>query len=166
MNQRIVLTVLGVCLLLLPGCRKGKPDGIPPLFPVTVKITKGDTPVTGANVFLVAPTSISGSWSASGVTDASGLATIETSQGDWKAKGAPEGEFKIYLTKLAKFEEPPPPSGDDDASKADFYAERLKRLEAAGKEIPKSLTTVATSELKISIVAGTGANETFDISKY
>jgi len=166
MNQWKILSVLGVCLLLLPGCTKKKPDGIPPLHPVTVKITKGNDPVVGANVFLVASTGSSGSWSASGVTDTTGLATIETSQGDWKAKGAPEGEFKIYLTKLAKFEEPPPPGSDDDASKADFYAERLKRLEAASKEIPKSLNSVATSDLKITIVAGTGANEAFDISKY
>ena len=161
------MLMLGVGLLLFTGCGKKKPDGIPPLYPVSVTITKGGTPVAGANVFLV-PTSVDfGSWSAAGFTDASGLATIETSQGDWKGKGAPEGEFKIYLTKLAKIEEPERPAGDDGSvDLADFYAERLRRLEAASKEIPKELTSVATSGLKITVTAGSGADETFDISKY
>lgn len=165
MNLWKIMMVLGVGLLLFTGCGRGKPKGIPVLHPVNVTITKGGTPVDGANVFLVASNAASGSWSIAGITDAKGVAAIETSQGDWKGKGAPEGEYKIYLTKLAKIEEPAPP-GEDDAAKAVFYAERLMRLEAAGKEIPKSLTSVATSDLKITVAAGTRTNETFDIGQF
>jgi len=162
--------LLGVGILLFAGCGTKKPDGIPALHPVKVKITKGDKPVVKANVFLVATTATSGSWSVAGLTDVSGVATIETSQGNWKAKGTPEGEYKIYMTKVTGSEnwewgERPA----EDASyevKVKYSEEMFKRVEAATKEIPKSLTVPKTSDLKITVVAGKGANETFDISKY
>ena len=46
----------------------------------------------------------------------------------------------------------------------EYYAERLKRLEEASKEIPKETTQAETSGLAVTVASGTGANETLDIS--
>lgn len=161
------LLILAACLVFCIGCGKGKPEGMPDLYPVSITITKGATPVADANVFLV-PASSSGSWSVNGITDANGVATIKTSQGDWKQPGAPEGEFNIYITKLAKIEEPEKPADmeTNEAAKSEYFAERLKRLEAANKEIPKALTSASTSGLKITVASGSETNETFDLSQY
>lgn len=161
--------VSALCLLAFSfafcvGCGPKKPEGVPDLHPTTVKIVKAGTPVANANVFFVSE-GTSGSWSVTGVTDDAGVATIQTSQGDWKAPGAPEGSFKIYITKLAKFVEPPKPASDDEEAKAAYYAERLKLLEEAAKEIPEAMKSADTSGLTITVAAKTGANETFDIGE-
>lgn len=51
----------------------------------------------------------------------------------------------------------------NEEAKAAFFAERLKRLEEASKEIPKSLTSATTSGLEITVTTS-GADETYDIS--
>ncbi|MDO4587507.1 MAG: flagellar biosynthetic protein FliO [Planctomycetia bacterium] len=161
------LLILAACLVFCFGCGKGKPEGVPDLYPVSITVTKGATPVSEANVFLV-PTSAEGSWSVNGITDANGVAIIKTSQGDWKQSGAPEGEFSIYITKLAKIDEPEKPADieTNEKAKQEYFAERLKRLEAANKEIPKVLTSATTSGLKITVASGSETKETFDISQY
>ena len=63
--------------------------------------------------------------------------------------------------------EPPPAGGfKDEASAMAYVAERNQKFAAAPREIPESLISPATSDLKISVVAKTGAKETFDIGKY
>jgi len=161
------IMILGVCLLFFAGCGTNKPDGIPAIHPVSITITKGTTPVGDAQVLLTATTAASGSWSVSGTTNSSGVATITTSQGEWKEKGAPEGEYKVYITKLAKLDAAPPiDSFKDEESARAFAEERNQQLAAITREIPESLTSPATSDLKITVVAKTGAKETFDIGKY
>ena len=163
---RITALILFTSLCCV-GCGPKKPDGIPKLLPTYVTIVKDSNPVKDANVFLVPGTNApSGSWSIMGVTDDAGKATIETSQGEWKAPGAPEGEYKVYLTKLAAIEEPEKPTGVEEGGPElqEYYAERLKRLEEASKEIPKEMTQAETSGLTVTVASGTGANETLDIS--
>lgn len=164
-TMRFMIVPLLAALFCL-GCGPKKPEGIPALSPATVTIVKGSDPVANANVFFVAITAPSGSWSTVGVTDENGVAKMETTQGEWRASGVPEGEYQIYLTKLGKIEEPelPPDVETNPEAKQAYLDERLKRLEAAGKEIPKCLTSNETSDLKISVSGSTA--ETFDISQY
>jgi|GEM_PF-794562 len=168
MDFRKCLLMMGICFCSFSGCGKGKPEGIPDLHPVSVTVTKEGKPVDDVSVFLVATDAKSGSWSVTGSTNSSGVAAITTSQGDWKAKGAPEGKYKVYLTKVPKVDmEPPPPGGFQDQASAMAYAqERRRKIEAAPREIPDSLTTPARSDLTISVVVKTGAKETYDIGKY
>jgi hypothetical protein len=163
------LPLLTLALMLCVGCGPKKPAGIPDLYPTTIKVLKSGSPVADANVILVpASGTASGSWSVAGMTDSSGVATIETSQGDWKAPGAPEGEYDYYITKLAKIEEPEPPSDmdSDEGAKEAYYAERLKRLEAASTEIPKALNSTSTSELSVTVAAGSGGTAEVDVDDY
>ena len=166
MKSTIFALILAFGAIACVGCGGGKPAGIPALCPATVKVVNGSAPVVGANVFLV-PTSVSGSWSVSGVTDSTGTATIKTSQGDWSGTGAPADEYKIYITKLAQIEEPEMPSDmeNNKNAEAEDYAERLKRLEAASKEIPKVLNDASTSGLSISVTSS-GGEETIDVGIY
>lgn len=165
-----IITRLIFCALttiLLVGCGSRTPQGIPDLYPTKVVILNGDKFVKNANVFLVPQEGTpAGSWSISGVTDDNGSAVIETSQGDWKKQGVPEGSYSIYITKLSQIEEPEKPADmeTNEEAKAAYFAERLKRLEEASKEIPKSLTSATTSGLEI-VVTTSGAEETFDVSQ-
>ncbi len=157
------LFLIAACL----GCSGGKPAGIPSLSKVQVTVVKSGTPVKDANVFLVpAVGTASGSWSVSGKTDVQGLAVINTSQGDWSGIGAPEGEYKIYLTKFAQIEEPEMPANmdEDEEAKAAYYAEREKRLKEAGNEIPASMNDAERSGLKVS-VAGPLTELTIDVDE-
>lgn len=159
----VLLFVVATCF----GCSGGKPDGIPKLEQTKITVVKGGTPVANANVFLVPSLeSPSGSWSVAGQTDASGLAIIKTSQGSWSAPGAPEGEYKIYLTKFAQIEEPEMPANmdEDEEAKAAYYAEREKRLKEAGNEIPAKLNQAETSGLKITVGSGL-TEQTIDVDQ-
>ena len=158
-----LLLVLSLCV----GCGPSKPSDVPKLFSTQVTVVKGGSPVVGANVFLVADSgTATGSWSVAGKTDQMGLAVIKTSQGDWSAPGAPEGAYKIYLTKFVEIEEPERPAdmdADEEAKKA-FYEERAKRLKAAGSEIPENMKLAETSGLSIT-VGGKLTELTIDVDK-
>ena len=161
------MSLWALATVLLVGCGSRTPHGIPDLYPTKVIVLNGDKGIKKANVFLVPQEgTASGSWSISGVTDEKGSAVIETSQGDWKKAGAPEGNYSVYITKLSQIEEPEKPADmeTNEEAKAAFFAERLKRLEEASKEIPKSLTSATTSGLEI-VVTTSGAEETFDVSQ-
>ena len=153
--------------ILLVGCDSRTPQGIPDLYPTKVVILNGDKVVKNANVFLVAQEGTpSGSWSISGVTDDQGSAIIETSQGDWKKQGVPEGSYSIYITKLSHIEEPEIPADmeTNEEAKSAYFAERLKRLEEAGKEIPKSLTSATPSGSEL-VDTTSAADEPLDLSQ-
>ena len=165
-NIKTRTSFCALATILLVGCGSRTPQGIPDLFPTTVVILNAGNVVKNANVFLVPQEgTVSGSWSISGVTDEKGGAVIETSQGDWKKQGVPAGSYSIYITKLSQIEEPERPADmeTNEEAKAAFFAERLKRLEEASKEIPKSLTSATTSGLEITVTTS-GADETYDIS--
>ena len=158
----------GVSLVFIMGCGPKKPDGIPPLYPAKVMVQNGASPIVGASVFLVSQGATSGSWGVNGVTDSSGTATITTSQGEWKSKGAPEGNYKIYITKRPEIQEEPMPeeiANDSDAMER-FAAEQMKKLNAAPKIIPEKLSNPAQSPLTITVSASGSTELTVDISEH
>lgn len=146
------------------GCGTKKPADVPNLESSSIKIVKSGAPVVNANVFLKpAEGTPSGSWSVVGLTDSTGLAKITTTQGEWVGDGAPAGEYIVYITKVPQIEEPERPADfeTNDAAKNDYYAERLKRLEAAKNEIPEALTLPTTSGLTFTVAKG--AQATIDV---
>ena len=156
MRSFSLFALLSLALVLCVGCGSKKPSGVPKLFPATISVVKGSTPVKNANVFLIPDGAPSGSWSVSGKTDETGVAVVKTSQGEWQASGAPEGSYKIYLTKIVVIDEPEAPEDldGDEAAKEAYYEERAKRLQAAGNEIPPKMSAPESSGLTITVGGG------------
>ena len=159
---------MGMCMLLIAGCGTKKPEGIPTLYPAQVTVTNGASPIADATVFLVPQGTTGGSWSAICVTNASGVATITTSQGDWKSNGAPEGTYKIYITKKPEVHQDPLPENlqnDSDAIEK-HSTEYLRLLQNAPKIIPEKLTSPASSPLTLTVSTSGAAELAVDVSEH
>ena len=168
MNLWKSVFVLGTCMFFMGGCSTKKPDGVPQLYPASVMVKNGASPIADANVFLVMQGGTSGSWSANGTTDTTGVAVINTSQGDWKSKGAPEGEYKIYITKVpdVKLDPPSEEIANDSDALAKFEAEQMKKLRDAPKIIPEKLTNPAQSPLTFTVTTSGTAELAVDVSEH
>jgi len=95
-NTSLFLSVLTVALLGILGCGgEQKPDGFPPIYPLTVHVTQEGKPLEDATVSLVSADS-SMTWIIGGVTDAEGNAKMRT---HGKFEGAPEGNFNVVIQK-------------------------------------------------------------------
>ena len=95
--QGIYCLALGILVLTIAGCtsKSRKPDNMPDLYPLTVKIVYDDgAPVADATVQLVDKTQ---SWVVGGKTDAQGNAIIQA-QGEFP--GAPAGNYKVVVNKM------------------------------------------------------------------
>ena len=94
-------TVFSVVVLLLfvGGCSGEKrPDGLPELYPLTVKITQQGTPLVDGSVRFISTDPASGGvprWSVSGVTNAKGEAVMKTHG----FPGSPIGPYKVVVSK-------------------------------------------------------------------
>jgi len=94
------LSALSVAVV---GCGPKAPDGFPQVFPCTIKVVNGGTPVEGVGISLTMP---KGSvYATGGATDASGAVALGTSQGSFHKTGAPAGDFKVVLSKAAPVSE-------------------------------------------------------------
>lgn len=168
MNLRNIILPMIAGLILFTGCGQKKPDGVPTLYPAKITLTNGGSPIADANVFLVFQGGTSGSWAVNGKTNAGGIAEVNTSLGDWKSKGAPEGEYKVYFTKIPVIEEVPlPPELQNDSDAIEKHAsEQLKRLRDAPQVIPESLNNPAKTPLVLSVKKEGTAELAVDVSEH
>jgi len=160
--------VLGVLMVFVVGCGPKRPAGIPPLYPAKVTVKNETSPIAGATVFLIYQGTTSGSWAINGVTNSSGVATMTTSQGEWKSNGVPEGEYKVYITKRPDIKEDPMPEeikGDSDAMHR-FAGEQLRKLNEAPKIIPEILSNPAQSPLTLTVSTSGSSELVVDISEH
>ena len=115
-----IITLLAVCTF--SGCGKEqRPVGFPPLYPCQITIIQGEQPLEGAMVRLMSESSKS-EWITSGNTNSSGLAQLVTHA---KFSGAPEGTFKVLVSKTEM--EPskyPPPVDNAPQSEWDQWKEQ------------------------------------------
>lgn len=155
-------------LVLVSGCGVRKPAGIPELHPAKVTVTNAGTPIKDATVTLRPVDSAnSGNWNTLAITDENGVATIATSQGEWKSIGVPAGEYKVVVVKKPDYAPLPMPEdieGDEQAKQA-YYAEEKKKRDAATSEVPASLGG-ATTPLRLTVAAGTPAEFTVDVAEH
>lgn len=88
------------CLVFVLGCQSStpKPDGLPKLQPCRITVTQADKPLEGALVRLERQ-SPGKNWQIDGMTDANGVATLKTSV---HFSGAPEGEYKVLISKVER----------------------------------------------------------------
>lgn len=138
-----------VTILCEGCCFEKKPGGLPKLRSCTITITQEGKPAEGISIMLAPTSGRDCPWAVTGNTNSSGVARIVT---HGKYGGAPEGQYKIMLSKQ-----------DMDG----FDPNSLERPSAAKPMIIYSLidtqyTDLNTSPLTIE-VGRHGANESFEI---
>ena len=162
----IILLLGFVCLT---GCGPSKyPPDWPKTYPCTITVTKGGQPLEGATVIMDRIEN-HGSWAVSGLTNASGVAEIMTSWTKASTKGAPEGTFKITLSKA---ESPFVSSKSDAELEAMPYDMRTAFLATeqakarANPSIPRVLADPAVAKAQIEVKPGTPATLTIEVDDY
>ena len=101
---RMLPFVFIVALSLSVGCK----DKMGGTYPVTIKVTLDGEPLDGARILL---SEVSGSQSAVGITDASGVANIKSTEGDWG--GVFPGEYDVVIKKTETTTSSTPPPGTE-----------------------------------------------------
>lgn len=131
MTRSMLLAFVFISLLFVFGCNRGarKPDGLPKLYPVTIRLEQEGRPLAGAEVVL--RSEVSGNWSCGGNTDQSGVVKIHT---HGQFSGAPAGRHKIIVTKT-KFLAP---KGSVDFSQAKSLGELREMEEEAARNQSKT----------------------------
>jgi len=169
MNSWKSVFAMGIGMILVIGCGPTRPDGIPKLYPATVTVQNGASPIAEANILLVAQGGgHSGSWAVAGITNASGVAVITTSQGEWRGNGAPEGEYRVYITKLPDVHQDPLPEeliNDSDAIER-HAGEYMRLLRDAPKIIPDILTDPSRTPLTLVVSISGRAELSVDVSEH
>ena len=95
-NVSLLLSALAITLLATIGCGGSpRPDGLPPTYPLTIKVLQEGQPLGDAAVALIDQDS-SVKWAIGGTTNAEGIAQIWT-HGTYN--GAPEGNYSVVITK-------------------------------------------------------------------
>ena len=135
-------------VLFCAGCK----DNMGETYPLTVKVTLDGTPLEGATVMLLEPTQ---SKTAVGTTDASGVATVKSTEG-WD--GVFPGEYGVTIMKTEHTTTTVPPKGEDVSPDEDGnYAVSIELL-------PSKYASTKTSGLTLKQENKKGSFQ-FDISE-
>lgn len=97
--RRWIGFILVLLAVMQPGCKKdSRPEGLPDLYPFTIKILQEGSPVEGASVNLASTDPALMKWPCGGMTGADGVATMNT----YGFPGAPAGSFKVVVSKTVE----------------------------------------------------------------
>jgi hypothetical protein len=158
-----------IILLFCVGCGGAPvPDELKNLCPVTITVTDGNQAMEGVTVLLSAKTS-GGAWASRGVTNAQGVAVIQTSRASYTGKGALAGDYKVALIKTIEL--PPelePQEEDQNLSPQVVAAKEKKRNDFLEKNqiIPKILADSNTSPIELTVTEKNNTTLTIDIAQY
>ncbi|MDR3108453.1 MAG: hypothetical protein LBU65_02025 [Planctomycetaceae bacterium] len=142
--KKLLALVSILCIVTVAGCGGPlKPDGFPPLYPVSLVVTQDGKPSKKMTVQLIS-TDPSSTWAIGGQTDDNGKAKIVT---HGQFDGVPLGKYKVVLNKIemVNFDE--------------YMAAKERRDEAAASKIDvkqfscveKQYNTVGTTPLEIEV---------------
>ncbi len=146
-NINIARYSLFALLFFSIGCSEPRPDGMPPLYPVTLEFKQEGTPVSEASIRLI-PQSTS-QWAVGGSTDSNGKVQLKT---HGKYTGAPEGKYKICVNKFVS-EGELPQIGKSTPPMVHFNL------------VETQYTLPNQTPLEIEIVKGKNKFEPFDLGK-
>lgn len=91
-----ILMMVALLAVTISACKPNRPKGCPKLYPCTVQIIQGGSPLEGATVdFIPSDPSLS-KWAVNSVTDAEGKVHLMTQT----FPGAPLGVYKVTVAKL------------------------------------------------------------------
>ncbi|MCF0233848.1 MAG: carboxypeptidase regulatory-like domain-containing protein [Thermoguttaceae bacterium] len=160
--RRILLSlVVALAIGTILGCGGvKKPDDLPELYPVKIKIIQDGAPLEGATVILNDVT-MQSRFTCGGVTDAKGTVAVKT---DGKYPGAPQGNYKVTVSKAfipAPMTETPP--SDPEARKE--YDAKVAELNAQQADLVDPVyKSVRSTPFELEV--GTAALETeFDVGE-
>lgn len=84
-------------IVLSSGCGPKRPDGMPPLYPLTLQVTQKGEPLAEASVSLFSADG-SSTWSSGGLTGEDGNLVVFT---HGKYSGVPAGKYKVTVDCVA-----------------------------------------------------------------
>ena len=151
MKHLQIFATLLIAITIIGCSGAPRPDGLPKLYPCTITIKQDGKPLEDATVQLYDPT-VTNRWTVSGVTNASGVAVMRT---HGQFPGAPQGRFKVILSKTVTESDTIPGDGENAPPKS-IGNTRIYSL--VGKEYTKHEST----PLEI-IIENKKRNETCDI---
>lgn len=167
MKKTVFALVLAgsACLALLSGCQFGGgealPEGLPKLVSASVKLTQDGAPLAGATVSLI-DTAGSQQWYPGGLSDESGTIVLYT---NGRYKGAPEGKYKVVVTKT---ETDPSKLGPAPSENDPKYGEYMEKSANEKRDtytlIDKKFGDAKNTTLEIEIKKG-GETPTLDVGK-
>ncbi|MDR1960060.1 MAG: hypothetical protein LBQ54_13615 [Planctomycetaceae bacterium] len=98
-NRFHLLVICGVfCVVSFLGCRR-KPEGFPQVWPCSVTIVNGSTPIEGASVTFHYEAGANAPVTVTGVTGTNGTAVMKSMQTSYVTAGAPAGKCKVVVKK-------------------------------------------------------------------
>ena len=147
LSKPYTLLVLVCVCLTWSGCRSEKlPEGMPKPYPLVVTVIQDGKPLEGATIALLGVDS-SNIWSAGGATDASGKASLKTSN---KYHGVVPGKY-YYVIQKFEADKNAAPVPDEPMSQEEYeksMSSRRMRKIMAGYDLvdPKFAKISPTSE--------------------
>ena len=146
-------TALLLSVSFIMGCGgQPLPEGMPRLYPASIEVTQEGTPLEGATVTLVSEDSELGRWSPTGITNASGVAVLQT---NGLYRGAPLGTFKVVITKRVTEPHPHPElAGAERGTPEEARYDQLNRARQTFNYVESQYSSIEDTPLTIEIVAG------------
>ena len=160
-----IITCFALTILCFTmGCEK-VPDGFPAVVPCKISLLKSGKPVPAATIMLVSDGAKE--WFASGETDVSGLAVIQTILGNYTKSGVPEGTYKITLSQLPQIGENKPQQELFDMSPAEkaAYKEKRDKMIKESRSFPLEFESHLTTPITLEITKGQ-SDYSVDVDKY
>ena len=172
--KHVILLFVWCCFLCcLFGCGKKYPANFPKVYPMTITVTDGTTPLPDARImfYRVSEESGAGGYAPFGCTDANGVAKVTTSQGAFSKTGIPAGEYVVTVDEVIRIDLGVPPGKNLSFAEESRLAKEENRLRAEFKsKVPAVLCKLVTniedrSPLRFTVTEG--KNElTIDVAEY
>jgi len=147
--MRLFLIGLVVFCTVLIGCSQPMPDGLPKLYPVSLKFVQEGAPCAEALVSLTPESD--GQWAVGGITDSGGNVALQT---HGRYSGVPAGKYKITVIKTETELIGPPPKDMGETQASTTY-----------NLIDPVLSVVSTTTLALEVVDGKNSFPPFDLGK-
>ncbi|MDR1958786.1 MAG: hypothetical protein LBQ54_07060 [Planctomycetaceae bacterium] len=164
-NSVFILVLIGSSFFAA-GCGPKKPAGFPDVVPCSISVTQNGQPLDNVLVTL-SPVSEGGEWTTSGTTHSNGTAEMMTSIAVYFAKGAPEREFKVFLSRPIEIDlsvSQAEVMNMSSAEVAKLRQETDRKIEDA-RIIPEKLESPATTPVRIT-VSGEKTTHTVELTDY
>jgi hypothetical protein len=154
-------------LIFVTGC-SSKPEGFPAVYPCSVTVVNGETPIEGATVTFNYDTGAGAPVTVSAITGKNGIAVMNSMQASHEVKGAPAGQCKVVVVKNNFV--PDTKTAEEKKMMSIEEAEAWKQslVDAANKlprEVPEILESSLTTPITIEVPASSSTH-TIDVSTY